>query len=67
MQCEIQNQTITLLDDFNLKTEFSAFEMKSTSSGKITYGNSSNSIHDDLVISTALALYCFKTGSYNIK
>ena len=67
MQCEIQNQTITLLDDFNLKTEFSAFEMKSTPSGKITYGNSSNSIHDDLVISTALALYCFKSGSYNIK
>lgn len=67
MQCEIQNQTISLLDDFTLKTQFSAFEMKSTPSGLITYGNSNNSIHDDIVIACALGLYGLSQGQYYIK
>lgn len=67
MQILIQNQQISLLDDMQLKLQFTHFEMKSTPSGKITYGNSSDTIHDDIVIATALALTADSRGSYAIK
>lgn len=63
----IQNQTITLVDDMYLKLQFSSFELKQTPSGLITYGNSSDRIHDDIVIATALALHCFKTTGYAVR
>ena len=56
LQINIQNETCSLLDDTHLKLQFSAFEVKSTPSGMITYGNSSDRIHDDIVMATALAL-----------
>lgn len=64
LQLNIQNQTITLLDEQTLKLEFAGFEMKKTPSGMITYGNSSDRIHDDIVMATALALKGFKSGGY---
>lgn len=64
LQLNIQNETCTLLDDSMLKVQFASFEMKSTPSGMITYGNSSDRIHDDIVMSTALALNGFKSGGY---
>lgn len=67
MQLEIQNQTCTLLDEHSLKIEFAQFQMKTTSTGLITYGNSSDTYHDDIVISTALALHCFKKGSLSVR
>lgn len=67
MQLEIQNETCTLLDEHKLKIEFAQFQMKTTSTGLITYGNSSDTYNDDIVISTALALHCFKKGSLNIR
>jgi hypothetical protein len=67
MQLEIQNQTCTLLDEHKLKIEFAQFQMKTTSTGLITYGNSSDTYNDDIVISTALALHCFKKGTLNIR
>lgn len=67
LQIEIQNQTCTLLDEQYLKIEFAQFEIKSTPSGLITYGNSSDTVHDDIVISTALALSAFKSGNYKYR
>lgn len=67
MQLEIQNETCTLLDEHKLKIEFAQFQMKTTSTGLITYGNSSDTYNDDIVISTALALHCFKKGTLNIR
>lgn len=67
MQLEIQNETCTLLDEHKLKIEFAQFQMKTTSTGLITYGNSSDTYNDDIVISTALALHCFKKGMLNIR
>jgi hypothetical protein len=64
LQLHIQNETISLLDDMTLKLQLANFEIKSTPSGLITYGNSSDTIHDDTVISTALALHAFKSGGY---
>lgn len=66
LQLEIQNQTITLLDDNTLKLQFSQFEQKKSASGVITYGNSSDNIHDDIVMATAFALYAAKKGTYSI-
>jgi hypothetical protein len=67
MQLEIQNQTCTLLDEHKLKIEFAQFQMKTTPTGLITYGNSSDTYNDDIVVSTALALWCFKKGSLSVR
>lgn len=67
LQLEIQNGTCTLLDDFQLKLEFVGFQMKTTPSGLITYGNSTDAIHDDIVIACALGIWCFRAGRLNIR
>lgn len=67
MQLEIQNGTCTLLDEFQLKLEFVGFQMKTTPSGLITYGNSTDAIHDDIVIACALGIWCFRAGRLNIR
>lgn len=67
MQLEIQNGTCTLLDEFQLKLEFVGFTMKTTPSGLITYGNASDAMHDDIVIASALGLWCFRTGRLCIR
>ena len=66
LQLEIQNQTITLLDDNALTLQFSQFQQKKTPSGVITYGNSSDSVHDDIVMATAFALSATKKGTYSL-
>ena len=63
----IQNETITLLDDLDLKLQFINYEMQTTKTGLITYNNSNNNIHDDIVIATALALHAFKSGGYAVR
>lgn len=63
MQLEIQNQICTLLDEHKQKIEFAQFQMKTTATGLITYGNSSDVYNDDIVICDALALWCFKKGT----
>lgn len=65
LQVLINQHQISLLDDPVLKLQFAAFETKKTPTGKITYGNSSDRVHDDIVMATALALYS-KGGSYLI-
>lgn len=67
LQLEIQNGTCTLLDEFQLKLEFVNFQMKTTPTGLITYSNSSDSVHDDIVIASALGLWSFRMGRLNIR
>ena len=67
LQVEIQNQTISLLNDNTLKLQFTMFEIKSTPTGKITYGNASDNVHDDIVMSIAMALNNYKKGNYSIR
>jgi hypothetical protein len=62
----VQNQTITILDLFDIKNELLALEMKQTPSGLITYSGGGNT-HDDICISISLALYGLKQGQYQIR
>jgi phage terminase large subunit-like protein len=67
LSLNIQNGSISLLDDNQLKLQMINFEVKTTATGLVTYGNSSNEIHDDIVMSIALALYGFKCSSYVVR
>lgn len=64
LNLNIQNRTCTLLNEQTLKLQMASFEVKTTKTGLLTYGNSSDRIHDDIVMSIALALNCFKSGNY---
>ena len=65
LQLEIQNGTITLIPDTEQSLQLSGYEIESTATGKITY-NGKNGIHDDLVVSTSLAVWNLKTSNYVI-
>lgn len=67
LQLHIANKTCTLLDNNMLKVQFVQFQMKTTATGLVTYGNSSDKFHDDIVIATALGLHCFDTSRLNIR
>lgn len=67
MQLEIANQTIGLLDESKLKTQFAGFSMKQTPSGLITYANESDSIGDDIVMATAIARWTAKKSGYRVR
>ena len=67
MQLEIANQTIGLLDEGRLKTQFAGFSMKQTPSGLITYANESDSIGDDIVMATAIARWTARKSGYKIR
>ena len=67
LQIECLNGTIQIPNDNKLMLEMVGYEMQKTTNGSITYNNSSNSIHDDMIISLALALYALKTGRYNVR
>lgn len=67
LQVECLNGTIQIPNDNKLMLEMVGYEMQKTPQGRITYNNSSDSIHDDMVISLALCLYALKTGRYNVR
>lgn len=67
LQVLIQNQAITLLDEHYLKLQFASFVMKTTKSGLITYENSSDTVHDDIVMSVALAQHAAKKSNYIVR
>lgn len=67
LQVECLNGTIQIPNDNKLMLEMVGYEMQKTPQGRITYNNSNNSIHDDMVISLALCLYALKTGRYNVR
>lgn len=60
-QVAIQNKTVTLLNDPNLITELSVYECKPSKTGKLTY-NAASGYHDDILISSMLALDCINKG-----
>lgn len=51
----IEKQEVTLLDDIQLKIQFSNYECEKTKTNKITY-NAKSGYHDDIVMSTAICL-----------
>lgn len=65
LQVAIQNGDVQLMDDPELKIQFSAYRMEKTPTGKITY-NASPGYHDDIVIATALTLRALKTANYHV-
>ena len=65
LQLEIQNGAISLIPDTEQSLQLSGYEIESTATGKITY-NGKNGTHDDLVVSTSLAVWNLKTGNYVI-
>lgn len=67
LQVECLNGTIQIPNDNKLMLEMVGYEMQKTPNGHITYNNSSDSIHDDMIISLALALYALKQGRYNVR
>ena len=67
LQIECLNGTIQIPNDNKLMLEMVGYEMQKTPNGSITYNNSSNSLHDDMIISLALALYALKQGRYNVR
>lgn len=67
LQLEIANQIIGLPKDNALLTQFAAFQMKTTPTGKITYENSNDNLHDDIVMATAMARWGAKKKGYIIR
>lgn len=59
----VQNATIQLLDDNELKMEMAVLKMEKTKSGKITY-NAPKPYHDDCLDATAFALHGLSKGVY---
>lgn len=66
LQVNSQNGSIQLVDDKKLLLEMVSYQMEKKPSGKITY-NGSLGVHDDIVISLALALYALRTGNYKYR
>lgn len=62
----VQNKTVQLLDDAELKLEMSVFQRQKTKSGKTTY-NAQSGYHDDCIIATAYSLSAFKKNNYYIR
>lgn len=52
----IQNKNVTIKDYMPLKMEMTAFEVKQTPTGKVTYAAEKNG-HDDLVMAMLIAFY----------
>lgn len=62
----IQNKSLQLLDNQELKMEMAVLKMERTKTGKITY-NASKPYHDDCLDATGYSLYAMKTGNYAVR
>lgn len=67
LQVQCLNKTIQIPKDNKLILEMVSYEMQKTPGGKVTFGNCSPSVHDDLVIALGLANWSLKSGTYNIR
>ncbi len=67
LQLEIANQVIGLVKDNTLLTQFAAFQMKTTPTGRITYENSNDNLHDDIVMAVAMARWGAKKSGYVVR
>ncbi|MCD8041503.1 MAG: terminase family protein [Tannerellaceae bacterium] len=59
MQVDIQNGVVWLMDDRELKNEFSMFDMKINSNNHVSYSAPAGQ-HDDIVMSVLIANWCYK-------
>ena len=62
----VQNRTIQLLDEAEMKIQMSAYQMERTAGGKVTY-NAASGYHDDCIIATSLALYGLTQAQYILR
>lgn len=63
----ISKHEVTLLPNEDLRFQFMNFEVKMLPSGNYTYGNSSDNVHDDLVMASCIGADLFlKNSTYNI-
>lgn len=58
-----QNRDITIPDDKNLINQLSYYTMTISKTGKPIFNNALDSIHDDYVMSLAIAYSCFSEGN----
>lgn len=65
LQVRIQNNTIKLLSDEELKNELSGFDMIISSTGKRIY-NARSGYHDDLIMATCICIDSIETGKYSV-
>jgi hypothetical protein len=64
----IQNDGVQLLDDENLISEMTTYELKVSQNGTVTY-NGANGCHDDLVMATLISFDLVNKnneGMYNL-
>lgn len=59
-----QNKSIKIPDNKTLINQLSYYTLTFSSTGKAIYNNLNDSIHDDYVMSLAIAYSCFKTSSH---
>lgn len=62
---EVQNRTVQLLDDPELKVQLAAYQLERTPSGKVTY-NAAKGYHDDIIMATAFALHGMRSAQYAV-
>lgn len=62
LQRLVESDKVQVLDEENIKTEFTNFECEETKGGAVTY-NGAPGCHDDIVISVALACLAFKISN----
>lgn len=66
LQVAIMRQKIQLLDDVMQKVQMAGYQTEATKIGKVTYNASKASIHDDIIIATALSLEAVSSINYVI-
>ena len=59
-------QKIQLLDDVMQKVQMAGYQTEATKTGKVTYNASKASVHDDIIIATALSLEAVSSINYVI-
>lgn len=65
LQVAIQNSQIRLIDDEQLRLQFSCYEMTFSKAGKRVY-NGKTGVHDDIVMATAICYNSITNGNYNL-
>ena len=61
---KVKSNSVTLLNDPELKLEMSAYQLQPLSNGKHTY-NAMTGFHDDIIMATAICLDGMTKGNYS--
>lgn len=66
-QVELQNDTCSIVENKMLLNQMNAYTASVSKTGKVTYNNDPTiDAHDDMVMSTAIALYSIQKGQYSV-